>query len=414
MKKAKITVIFYPRMEKKSDRTERIPVYVRVVVQVKKAEIRTDVELNENEIKKWDNNLMRVNDRYSRANTELNRIETLFQEVIETIERNNSFFNAKIVRDLVYNKFDTTEHHVIRFAQHYYQKNVENNSEKSLGTKSNYRKAIKHLEKFLIQKKWEKLQLIQMDTSFAQDFKNYLTNNDFPNNRIGMKESSAASVIKKFRTIFDCALDRGLILKNPFKSLKLKAKSPPREKLTVEQVALIANANHLSPTQIVYRDIFLFSIYTGLAYIDAVSLTQSNMLAQKNGEVKLSINRMKTTHATEQFVISKALDIVRTYANVPAVLIRNGIIPKKSNKEINAQLKIIAEKLGIHIRLSHHIGRHTFRQLLAEAGVQDFGVIKRMMGQSREADIDHIYYTITDSRLLEAKQKFELYLNTNF
>ena len=50
MKKAKITVIFYPRMEKKSDRTERIPVYVRVVVQGKKAEIRTDVELNENEI----------------------------------------------------------------------------------------------------------------------------------------------------------------------------------------------------------------------------------------------------------------------------------------------------------------------------------------------------------------------------
>ena len=414
MKKTKITVLFYPRRDKKSTKTGKIPVYARVSVLGLKAEIRTDVELTDEELLKWDDNLMRVNDRYSKVNAQINKVDMLFYEVIETLERNASPFTAKSIRDTVYRKFIASENNVLAFTNDYLLNNILNNNEKSVGTKSNYKKAIKHLEKFLTQKKIEKLQLIQMDNSFAQDFKNYLTNNDFANNRIGMKESSAASVIKKFRTIYDCALDRSLILKNPFKSLKLKAKSPPREKLSVEQVALIANANHLSPSQIVYRDIFLFSIYTGLAYIDAVSLTQCNMLAQKNGEVKLSINRMKTTHATEQFVISKALDIIKKYANVPAVLLRNGIIPKKSNKEINAQLKIIAEKLGIHIRLSHHIGRHTFRQLLAEAGVQDFGVIKRMMGQSREADIDHVYYTITDSRLLEAKQKFELYLNTNF
>ena len=65
------------------------------------------------------------------------------------------------------------------------------------------------------------------------------------------------------------------------------------------------------------------------------------------------------------------------------------------------------------IKLTTHIARHTFRQLLAEAGIEDYGVIKRMMGQSRNGDVDEVYYSITESRLLNAKLKFEEYLTIN-
>jgi hypothetical protein len=42
------------------------------------------------------------------------------------------------------------------------------------------------------------------------------------------------------------------------------------------------------------------------------------------------------------------------------------------------------------------------------------GVIKRMMGHSRNGEIDGIYYAVTESRLMEAKRKFELYLEKAF
>jgi len=34
-----------------------------------------------------------------------------------------------------------------------------------------------------------------------------------------------------------------------------------------------------------------------------------------------------------------------------------------------------------------------------------------MMGHSRSNDIDDVYYAVTESRLMEAKKKFECFLN---
>jgi hypothetical protein len=51
--------------------------------------------------------------------------------------------------------------------------------------------------------------------------------------------------------------------------------------------------------------------------------------------------------------------------------------------------------------------------MLSEAGIEDYGVIKRMMGQSRGGDVDEVYYSITETRLLNAKEKFETFLIQN-
>jgi hypothetical protein len=51
--------------------------------------------------------------------------------------------------------------------------------------------------------------------------------------------------------------------------------------------------------------------------------------------------------------------------------------------------------------------------LIGEAGIEDYSVIKRMMGQTQKGDMDEIYYSVTESRLLEAKKKFETYLIKN-
>jgi len=51
-----------------------------------------------------------------------------------------------------------------------------------------------------------------------------------------MDEVSAATVIKKFRTIFNLAVDQDILTRNPFKQVKIKTKSPRKERLTMEQV----------------------------------------------------------------------------------------------------------------------------------------------------------------------------------
>lgn len=122
---------------------------------------------------------------------------------------------------------------------------------------------------------------------------------------------------------------------------------------------------------------------------------------------------MKTGVFTEGFLVSYAHEIVDRYKNLRECHILGSVLPRRSNKELNVQLKVLANMVGIPFKLTSHIARHTFRQLLAESGVEDIGVIKRMMGQSRRGDVDEVYYSITESRLLDAKIKFETYLKTH-
>ncbi|MBK9486864.1 MAG: hypothetical protein IPO01_17285 [Chitinophagaceae bacterium] len=110
----------------------------------------------------------------------------------------------------------------------------------------------------------------------------------------------------------------------------------------------------------------------------------------------------------------QAIQIIDKYKNTAETEITGCVLPRRSNKEVNVQLKILANMVNIPLKLTTHIARHTFRQLLAEADIYEMGVIKRMMGHSQNGEIDGIYYYVTESRLLEAKRKFELYLEKAF
>jgi hypothetical protein len=76
---------------------------------------------------------------------------------------------------------------------------------------------------------------------------------------------------------------------------------------------------------------------------------------------------------------SHALNIINVYRNHPEVESRKSLFSKRSNKEVNVQLKILAGMAHIPIKLTCHIGLHSFRQLLAEAGIADISVITLMM-----------------------------------
>jgi site-specific recombinase XerD len=78
------------------------------------------------------------------------------------------------------------------------------------------------------------------------------------------------------------------------------------------------------------------------------------------------------------------------------------------------RLKTIAEKVEINKPLTSHIARHSYRQLLAEAGLKDIASIKTMMGHSRSGDIDAVYHSVTEKQLLEAKKQLQKFLDKLF
>ncbi len=411
----KASLVFYPNAIKSNVKNGKTPVYLRICYQRTKAETRLNVMLTRQEVMRWDPITMRIQDRNSPVNHYLSRIEQKFNEFLIMEATNLPKFEACHIRDYILGFQKSRQIKVLEFVDKYFCDAVANNVGRTQATIKNYRRAINHLVNFLGSRKESGMLLLNLTYEVASDFKNYLVNSNPALDRIGMTEVSASCVIKKFRTIFSHAIDRDLITKNPFKLVKIKTKSPRRERLTLDQVKRLMNLDlTYYQAQILYRDLFLFSVFTGLAYHDLSSLEWKNLQLREEGKlIKLTISRTKTEVLTESFLPEMAIKLAMKYKNCSNSEITGLVFPRRSNKEINSQLKLLANLAQIPVKLSTHIGRHTFRQLLAEASIEDYGVIKRMMGQSRNGDVDEVYYSVTESRLIAATNKLDLCLNQN-
>lgn len=408
----KVSLWFYPNEQKKSIKTEKVPIYVRVILNGKKSEGRLyHAELNAKERLLWDERMMRLADSKHMANKLINSVQKDFDDFVALQGKNLGNFSAIAIRDLLLGRGKTTDPTVLEYAERYFTSSIEKNSNLSIGTKKNYIKANRHLKNFLIQKKKQALMVKELTSSFAIEFKDYLLCSNENDERKGMTEPSALGNIKKFRTIFDRAVDEGLLDKNPFKVVKLKNRSPKKPRLTISQVQELISLDLTKyPRLIAYRDLFLFTCFTGLAYEDAHNLSYSDIIKAGKEDLKVYISREKTDILTEVVLVSFARKIMEKYKNETENQITKRVLPQRSNQKINSNLKILSNMIEVPFELKSHIARHTFRQLMGEAGIADMGVIKRMMGQKRGGDIDEVYYTVTEARLIEAKNKFEHYL----
>ncbi len=289
----------------------------------------------------------------------------------------------------------------------YFTNAVEKNATLSIGTKKNYAKAMNHLKKFLESNQKTKILVRDLNSTMAIQFKDYLLSLTEHNSKAGMKEISALSIVKKLRTLFNRAVEENILIANPFRTIKLKSRYQQKPRLSLHQIKELMSLDlsqykRLEP----YRDLFLFCSLTGLAYEDAHRLNYSNIVLLPSGLQKLQLNREKTSVLTEVFLLPQAIAIIEKYRSNPENKILRRVLPQRSNQKINDNLKLLSILLKLPFALSSHIARHSYRQLLGEAGITDMAVIKRMMGQTRHGEIDDVYYSVTESRLIEAFEKF--------
>lgn len=281
------SIIYFPNTSKKSNRTGKIPIYARIFLHARKAETRLPAEVSETDLLKWDPMTMRLKDRSHHANHILNDMDQKFQQFLILNSSKLNRYTAKTLRDKLTGQ-DTGDNPVlINYVDDYFDKAVANNKERSLGTVRNYRKAINHLKAFLDFRHQKHILISDVNNKWVNEFKDFLTSDHPDLGRKGMAEVSASGNIKKFRTILDRAVSDNLIERNPFKSIKLKNRSPQRQRLSVNEVVALYKLD-LSEfhVQSVYRDIFMFSIYTGLAYHDAMQLQGASLNKRPDGDIK--------------------------------------------------------------------------------------------------------------------------------
>ena len=223
------------------------------------------------------------------------------------------------------------------------------------GTLERYKTSLKHTKDF-IQWKYNlsDINIEEIDHAFITEYEFYLRTVRKCNN------NSAVKYIKNFHKIVNQCIANGWLNKDPFVNYKSKVKEVVREFLNDEEIERIINKKFAFERLALVRDIFVFSCFTGLAYIDVKQLTESNMSLGIDGNKWIFTTRQKTETLSKIPLLPLAQEIIDKYRNHPASNNENRLLPILSNQKINAYLKEIADVCGINKDLTFHIARHTF------------------------------------------------------
>jgi len=138
-----------------------------------------------------------------------------------------------------------------------------------------------------------------------------------------------------FKRIIIIALNNNYITKNPFQDYQIKLEKIDREYLTKEELLNIMKKEIKIKRLEIIRDLFVFSCFTDLSYIDLRNLKQSHLYASCDGDWWIRINRQKTkeTSNIKLFNIPKAL--IQKYNGSHL----ENLFPVPSNQKTNAYLK---------------------------------------------------------------------------
>jgi len=168
---------------------------------------------------------------------------------------------------------------------------------------------------------------------------------------------------KRLKSLINRAIKIGIIDSNPYD--RLRGEFPRGEEeniefLTEEEIRAIESMHPMEGTQsAMARDLFIFQLYTGLAYSDAQAF-DINDYRFIDGRWQYNGKRIKTGVPYVSELLPQALEVLERYGMQ---------VPKVNNSQYNASLKVIQQALGIQTRLHSHLGRHTFATRALSLGV---------------------------------------------
>lgn len=220
----------------------------------------------------------------------------------------------------------------------------------------------------------------------------------------GLAINTIGTRIRHLRAVFNMAIEHHVIDKEcyPFHSYKVSkiSQSPPKRAMCKGDIQRVIEYQGKTDMERLAIDLFTFSYFTaGINFIDMAMLKHDNIV-----DGKLCYIRAKTK---KQIIIplqEKSRDIISNYS--ASSLSRSGYIfpifsayhkseVQRVNRlhkvlaKINRALKHIGEELGLPIKLTTYVARHSFATVLKRAGVST-SIISESLGHSSEK-ITQIY-----------------------
>ena len=261
---------------------------------------------------------------------------------------------------------------------------------KSEGTYSNNRCSDRQLNAFVRSRGEEDISLTALAIDFFDDYRFYLK-----------KEGYALATINRhlcwLSRLMYRAVSQGTIRFNPFEEVKYEAVERKPRFLSKGEVAKLLAFPLQDEGAELSRRMFLFSVFTGLAFADLQSLRASQIETNSEGKRYIRKARQKTEVESLIPLHPIAEQILSLYTKENSKEDYKIFPDTMSKGKLLTHLKAVGLACGVRTPLSYHVGRHSFGTLTLEAGIPIESIAK-MMGHSSIASTQ-IYAQITDQKI---------------
>jgi integrase/recombinase XerD len=260
------------------------------------------------------------------------------------------------------------------------------------GNYGNWDSSLKHLKKFA----GPKISFREIDQTFCESFRDYLTNKAKKSNGQPLSSSSASSYFNKFRACLKEAVKKNIILSNPAIDVtNPKVIENIREFLTLDELKAVVQAECRYD---VLKSAFIFSCLTGLRWSDINNLKWSEVQSTNEGW-RITFHQQKTK-GLQYLDIS---DQARVFLGEQGNQDERVFIGLKYSSYMNVELTKWMMKAGITKDITFHCARHTFAVLQMTLGTELF-TLQKLLGHS-QIKTTQIYAKIIDEKRREAVNK---------
>lgn len=395
-------VLFYLKTQKTSMQG-KAPICARVTVNGKRTEISVKRSVNANE---WDDRKgMAKGNR--KETVELNMFLNQFKaKIINTYQQmilSDAVIDGPAIRDRVLG----TDHLATTLVSLVEYHNEQQLHKLAPGTMKNYYTTQRYIEKFLREKYYRNdIVLSQLTYKFILDFERYLFNYVPKDHQKPLNNNGIMKHIERLRKMINMAVKLDWLSKDPFASFKKHFDKVERECLNDKELTALANKHFAIERLRHVRDMFLFSCYTGLSYIELAELSPTNIVTGIDGGLWISTIRAKTDTGVRVPLLPQATELIEKYRDDPRAQNNGTVFPVISNQRMNGYLKEIADICGITKILTFHIARHTFATTVTLSNGVPIESVSKMLGHT-SIRTTQIYAKVVEQKLSEDMRKLE-------
>lgn len=383
--------------------------YVRINVNGKRLNISLKKKID---LSTWDAVNKRVKGRSLEANTVntyLTKVETKLFQIYQDLVYKDQFITVELIKASYLGENETRR--TLKEIIEYHRVKIENTH--APGTISNFSITMNYVDKFLQERlKTTDIYLNELNYKFINDLESFLISFYPKGHHRAMKNNTVMKHLQRLRKIVTMAYHLEWLDKDPFIRWKPNFEKTEIGFLTDCELSSIETYMFSIERLDRVRDLFVFSCYTGISYVDIMALTKHHIHKGIDGSDWIITKRQKTNTPVKVPLLAKAQEIINKYKNHPITEVQEKLLPNITNEKLNFYLKEVALMCDIKKNLTFHMARHTFATTVTLTNGVPIETVSKMLGHTKIATTQ-IYAKVIESKVSRDMNALRNILNKN-